>query len=124
LKLLERPACAEFQVSVLNVLRASLPPLIAAGRIDEVIRIWRDSVRKLAIIIVPSFTFLVCFANRFITTLFTSSYAASVHVFHIYLLVLPQYMLVLSVVPQVVWQKRGLNLYVVAISWPATLCSA
>jgi len=112
---LEIPLDTIFQVSVLNVLRASLPPLIAAGRIDEVIQIWRDSVRKLAIIIVPSFTFLICFANRFITTLFTSSYAASVHVFHIYLLVLPQYMLVLSVVPQVYGRTR-LNLYVVAIS--------
>ncbi len=112
---LEIPLDTIFQVSVLNVLRASLPPLVAAGRIDEVIRIWRDSVRKLAIIIVPSFTYLVCFANRFITTLFTSSYAASVRVFHIYLLVLPLYMLVLSVVPQVYGRTR-LNLYVVAVS--------
>src|SRR5437660_1517769 len=112
---LEIPLDTIFQVSVLNVLRASLPPLVAAGRIDEVIRIWRDSVRKLAIIILPSFTFLVCFANRFITTLFTSSYEASVRVFHIYLLVLPLYMLVLSVVPQVYGRTR-LNLYVVAAS--------
>jgi O-antigen/teichoic acid export membrane protein len=112
---LEIPLDTIFQVSVLNVLRASLPPLVAAGRIDEVIQIWRDSVRKLAIIIVPSFTFLVCFANRFITTLFTNAYQASVHVFRIYLLVLPLYMLVLSVVPQVYGRTR-LNLYVVAIS--------
>src|SRR5437016_4053796 len=117
---LEIPLDTIFQVSVLNVLRASLPPLVAAGRIDEVIRIWRDSVRKLAIIIVPSFTFLVCFATRFITTLFTDSYQASVHVFPIYLLVLPQYMLVLSVVPQVYGRTR-LNLYVVAI---AVACNA
>jgi O-antigen/teichoic acid export membrane protein len=112
---LEIPLDTIFQGSVLNVLRASLPPLVTAGRIDEVIRIWRDSVRKLALIIVPSFTFLVCFADRFITTLFTNAYHASVHVFHIYLLVLPLYMLVLSVVPQVYGRTR-LNLYVVATS--------
>lgn len=118
---LEIPLDTIFQASVLNVLRASLPQLVSEGRTGEVIRIWRDSVRKLALIIVPSVVFLVCFAERFITGLFTDTYAESVQVFRIYLMVLPLYMLVLSVVPQVYGRTR-LNLYVVAVSVTANAC--
>jgi len=117
---LEIPLDTIFQSSVLNVLRASLPGLVMDGRLDEVIRIWRDSVRKLALVVIPSFVFLVMFAERFITTLFTHQYQASVHVFRIYLLLVPLHMLVLSVIPQV-YGKTRLNLYVVAT---AVACNA
>jgi O-antigen/teichoic acid export membrane protein len=110
---LEVPLDSIFQAPVLNVLRASLPPLIKQGRSEEIIRIWRDAVRKLALIVVPAFFFLLVFAGRFITTLFTHRYAASVAVFRIYLFLLPLHMLVLSVVPQVYGRTR-LNLYVIA----------
>lgn len=110
---LEIPLDSVFQASVLNVLRASLPPLLREGRMDEVVRIWRDSVRKLALIVVPSFIFLQFFSSQFITTLFTSRYEPSVHVFRIYLMLLPTHALVLSVVPQVFGRTR-LNLYAAA----------
>jgi O-antigen/teichoic acid export membrane protein len=61
----------------------------------------------------PSFVFLWFFADRLITALFTRRYEASVQVFHIYLLVVPLYMFIVSVVPQV-FGKTHLNLYVVA----------
>lgn len=112
---LEIPLDSILQASVLNVLRASLPPLVMQGRIDEVIQVWRDSVRKLALIVVPSFIFLMFFAARFITTLFTESYGDSVAVFRIYVLLIPLHMLVVSVVPQVYGRTR-LNLYVVAVA--------
>ncbi|HEV2441138.1 MAG TPA: oligosaccharide flippase family protein [Steroidobacteraceae bacterium] len=111
---LEIPLDSIFQASVLNVLRASLPALIGEGRIDEVVRIWRDSVRKLALIVVPCFIFLQFFSERFITTLFTQRYEESVHVFRIYLFLLPLHALVLSVVPQVFGRTR-LNFYVAAV---------
>jgi len=110
---LEIPLDTIFQGSVANVLRASLPALIREGRLDEVVRIWRDSVRKLALVMIPSFVFLVCFAARLITTLFTHRYEASIQVFRIYLLVLPLYMFILNATPQVFGRTR-LNLYVVA----------
>lgn len=110
---LEIPLDSVFQASVLNVLRASLPPLLSEGRLDEVVRIWRDSVRKLALIVVPCFVFLQFFAARFITALFTARYEPSVHVFRIYLLLLPMHALVLSVVPQVFGRTR-LNFYAAA----------
>lgn len=109
---LEVPLDTIFQGSVANVLRATLPVLIREGRLDEVVRLWRDSVRKLALIMIPSFVFLMVFADRLITTLFTKHYEASVRVFHIYLLVLPLDMLILNAVPQVFGRTR-LNLYVV-----------
>ena len=112
---LEIPLDSIFQASVSNVLRASLPALASEGRTDEIIRIWRESVRKLAIIMIPSFVFLFCFAGMFITTLFTSRYAESTHVFRIYVCMMPLYMLVLSIVPQV-YGKTRLNLYVVCVA--------
>ena len=112
---LEIPLDVIFQSSVLNVLRASLPALVQEGNIAEVIRIWRESVRKLALIVIPSLVFLSFNAGLFITVLFTSQYAESVNVFHVYLGLLPLHMLVLSVVPQVYGRTR-LNLYVVAIA--------
>lgn len=110
---LEIPLDSVFQASVLNVLRASLPSLVSEGRMDEVVRIWRDSVRKLALIVVPCFVFLQFFARRFIIILFTARYEPSVHVFRIYLLLLPLHALVLSVVPQVFGRTR-LNFYAAA----------
>ena len=110
---LEVPLDTIFQGSVANVLRATLPALIREGRLEEVVRLWRDSVRKLALIMIPSFVFLMVFADRLITTLFTQRYQASVQVFHIYLLVLPLDMFILNAVPQVFGRTR-LNLYVVA----------
>lgn len=112
---LEIPLDSIFQASVATVLRATFPALINEGRLDEVVRIWRDSVRKLALIVIPSFVFLMCFADRIIVTLYTKRYEASVSVFHIYLLALPLYMFILSVVPQVFGRTR-LNLYVVGIA--------
>jgi O-antigen/teichoic acid export membrane protein len=110
---LEIPLDSIFQGSVASVLRATLPALIAEGRLEEVARIWRDSVRKLALIMIPSFLFLTVFADTLITTLFTRRYQASVQVFHIYLLVLPLDMFILNAIPQVFGRTR-LNLYVAA----------
>jgi O-antigen/teichoic acid export membrane protein len=109
---LEIPLDSIFQVSVANVLRASLPALVTQRRYGEVARIWRESVRKLSLIILPCFIFLIAFAGRLITTLFTARYTASIQVFHIYLLALPLNCFVLSVIPQVCGKTR-LTLYVV-----------
>jgi O-antigen/teichoic acid export membrane protein len=110
---LEVPLDTIFQGSVANVLRASLPPLVKDGRLDDVIRILRGCVRQLGLVMIPSFIFLMFFADRVITTLFTKQYEASVRVFHIYILMIPLYMFILSAIPQVFGRTR-LNLYVVA----------
>ena len=110
---LEIPLDVIFQASVANVLRASLPPLIRQGNMAEVVRVWREAVRKLAIIVLPSFVFLFGFSHDFITLLFTNKYVESVNIFRIYLCLLPLYMFVFSVIPQV-FGKTKLNLYIAA----------
>ncbi len=108
---LEIPLDVIFQASVANVLRASLPPLVRDGNLTEVVRVLRESVRKLSIIVLPSFVFLYGYSEQFITVLFTADYAESVHVFRIYLWLVPLNMLILSPIPQIFGKPR-LNLYI------------
>jgi len=117
---LEIPLDVIFQASVANVLRATFPALIRDGKIAELIRIWRESVRKLAMIVLPSFAFLLIYSHEFITLLFTDRYAESVHIFRIYLFLMPLHMFVLSLIPQA-YGKTRINLYVVAGSAAANL---
>jgi O-antigen/teichoic acid export membrane protein len=112
---LEIPLDVIFQASVANVLRATLPALVAAGAYAEIVRIWRASVRKLALIVIPSTVFLFAFADLFITTLFTAKYHESVAVFRIYVAHLPLHMVVVSLIPQVFGRTR-LNLKVVFVA--------
>jgi O-antigen/teichoic acid export membrane protein len=117
---LEIPLDSIFQASVANVLRASLPSLVRDGNHVEIARLIRESIRKLAIIVLPSFVFLFGYSHEFITVLFTQQYAESVMIFRIYLLLVPLHMFVLSLVPQV-FGKTKLNLYIVILSTGALL---
>jgi O-antigen/teichoic acid export membrane protein len=103
-----------FQASVADVLRASLPPLIQRDDLREVARLLREAVRKLALIMLPSFVFLFGFAQEFVTLLFTNQYADSVRVFRIYTFAIPLFMFVLSLVPQVFGRTR-INLNIVIV---------
>ena len=109
---LEIPLDVIFQASVANVLRASLPPLVRDGNLTEVVRVMREAMRKLSIIVLPSFVFLLGHSEQFITLLFTTRYAESVHVFQIYVWLVPLHMLVLSPIPQIFGKPR-INLYIV-----------
>jgi O-antigen/teichoic acid export membrane protein len=112
---LEIPLDVIFQASVANVLRATLPPLVTAGAYQEIVRIWRASVRKLALVIIPSAVFLFAFAELFITALFTPKYLESAAVFRVYVVHLPQYMVVVSLIPQI-FGRTGLNLKVIFVA--------
>jgi len=105
------PFATIFQQAVANVLRAELPALVRDGHLLEVVRIVRESVRKLSIIMLPSFVFLLAHSFEFITVLFTNSYAESVRVFRICVWELPLDMLILSAVPQICGKTR-VNMYV------------
>ncbi|NOY63316.1 MAG: oligosaccharide flippase family protein, partial [Gammaproteobacteria bacterium] len=98
---LELPLDAIFQKSVANVLRATFPPLVKEKKFAEIIEIWRASVRKLALVVLPTFVFLLFFSYEFITLLFTEEYAESVGIFRGYLLLVPLHMFVFSVIPPV-----------------------
>lgn len=109
---LEIPLDAIFQASVATVLRASMPALIREGRHEEVIRLLREGVRKLSIIVLPCFAFLFSYSHDFITVLFTNQYTASVNVFRIYVFLMPLNMFILSPVPPAYGRTR-INFYVV-----------
>ncbi|TFW09437.1 hypothetical protein E4K72_06015 [Oxalobacteraceae bacterium OM1] len=109
---LEIPLDVIFQASVANVLRASLPQMVRDGDLAGVVRLMREAVRKLSIIVLPSFVFLLGHSYEFITLLFTSHYEDSVHVFRIYLWLVPLHMFILSPIPQV-FGKPKINLYIV-----------
>ena len=111
---LEIPLDAIFQASVATVLRASMPALIRDGRHDEVIRLLREGVRKLSLIVLPCFVFLFGFAYEFITVMFTPEYARSVSVFRIYLFLMPLNMFILSPVPPA-YGRTKINFQVVAV---------
>ena len=111
---LEIPLDAIFQASVATVLRASMPGLIREGRHDEVIRLLREGVRKLSLIVLPCFVFLFGFAYEFITVLFTPEYAKSVNVFRIYLFLMPLNMFILSPVPPA-YGRTKINFHVVVV---------
>ncbi|MEP6501849.1 MAG: oligosaccharide flippase family protein, partial [Betaproteobacteria bacterium] len=111
---LEIPLDAIFQASVATVLRASMPALIRDGRHDEVIRLLREGVRKLSLIVLPCFVFLFGFAYEFITVLFTPEYVRSVPVFRIYLFLMPLNMFILSPVPPAYGRTR-INFNVVVV---------
>jgi O-antigen/teichoic acid export membrane protein len=110
---LEIPLDAIFQASVATVLRASMPGLIREGRHDEVVRLLREGVRKLSLIVLPCFVFLLAYAHEFITVLFTQQYAPSVNVFRIYVFLMPLNMFILSPVPPA-YGRTTINFYIVA----------
>ena len=105
------PFATIFQQAVANVLRAEMPPLVRDGKLTEAVRIVRESVRKLSIIVLPAFIFLLAHAYQFITVLFTKSYAESVSVFRIVVWELPLDTLILSAIPQIFGRTRA-NMYI------------
>ena len=111
---LEIPLDSIFQASVSTILRASMPALVREGNHAEIVRLLREGVRKLSLVVLPCFVFLFGFAYEFITTLFTPEYARSVSVFRIYLFAMPLNMFILSPVPSAYGRTR-INIHVVAI---------
>jgi len=111
---LEIPLDSIFQASVATVLRAALPALIRAGRHDEVVRLMHEGVRKLSLIVLPCFVFLLFYSHEFITTLFTTEYERSVSVFRIYVFLMPLNMFLLSPIPPA-YGRTKVNLHVVAV---------
>lgn len=108
---IELPLDTILQASVANVLRASLPPLARDGNLGEMVRLVRAAVRKLSLIVVPAFVFMMAFSREFVVTAFTAKYVESVDIFRLYLLLVPLQSLVLSPVPQAFGLTR-INLYI------------
>ena len=69
-----------------------LPKLVDCYRNREFVKllaIWHLSIEKVALIVFPSFIFLLICAQQIITLLYTQSFAESIIIFRIYLFILP-----------------------------------
>jgi len=84
------PAC--------NVMMVRMAEEIAEGSHRQVLAIWRDTTRKLALVFIPLFALLVVASRDMILLLFTERYAAAV----------PIFILWAAVVPLAVFQTDGL----------------
>jgi len=101
---IEIPLASVLQNSVMMVLRTELPKLVAENRFQEIREIWGESVRKMAIILLPIFIYLFINAEQVVVFLFTEKYRQSVSVFSLSLFLLPGQVANFSVVP-VVFKK-------------------
>jgi len=59
------------------------------GKISNILYLWQESMRKVALVFFPLFVFTFIFAEQIITLLFTSEYLDSVSIFRIYLILIP-----------------------------------
>jgi O-antigen/teichoic acid export membrane protein len=75
--------------SVFDIVVPQFSKLYKQLRFSELIKLWHEGVRKLALLFYPAFIFLILFAYELITILFPEAYSGSVPVFTIYLFILP-----------------------------------
>ena len=75
--------------SVMTVVMPELSKLHKEGRYDDLLRLWHESMRKVALILFPLSVFLFISARSFITLLYSETYADSANIFRIYLFLLP-----------------------------------
>lgn len=107
----EVPLDVIVQASVANILRARLPYLIKTNDYPEIIRLWKESVRKQALIVLPVFAFFAVNAGIIIPLVFTEAYMESISIFRIYLLSMPLQIVCLSLFPQS-FGKTKINFYI------------
>ncbi len=82
--------------SVGSVMIPKMSQLQDEDRKGEMLRLTVTATQKLAFFYFPLFAFLMLTANEFITTLFTSQYAASAAIFRVNLFALPLFSLVVD----------------------------
>ncbi len=90
-------AVGAFELPLVSILRKtsstiSKPRLVALyreQRVDEVMALFREVVRKIAVLALPCFVFLFMMSESFIRLLYTDTYLPSVPIFRVYLLMIP-----------------------------------
>jgi len=75
--------------SISSIIFPEMSRHLAEGNPHKAAELWAESIRKQAMVAIPTFIFLMIFAVEFTVTLYGRKYAESAGVFRIYLLVLP-----------------------------------
>lgn len=92
----ELPIVSLITSSFASVVFPEISRLYANGRGLDVAHLIRDVVRTTSMFIIPTFSFLLFFAEEFVVILFSEKYVESTPIFRIYLLFLPVRVLVYS----------------------------
>lgn len=94
--------------SVCGVLLPRLSGLCAEGKMDELIELYRDSIRKMLLALLPLSGLLFTVRFEFITTLFSARYVESVSIFAVFVWIIPTYAILSALVLQAVGHNRFL----------------
>lgn len=84
---LDIPFLAEISNSIGSVLVPKMAGMYHSGEKNELIALWRETIRKSALLFMPVFTLFFVLAQALIVTLYTRDYIEAVKVFQIYLFV-------------------------------------
>lgn len=85
----EIPLLRTITFSAGNVILPDVTRLYLSGEFDQIIKIWRSSVLKLSLLLIPITMFLYFHAVDIITILFSSKYLESTRIFKFYIMVIP-----------------------------------
>lgn len=86
---MEFPLVGLISSSIYSVLFPEISRLMGEGRKDKVLELWKRTVEKSMLIIMPIFGAAMIISYPLITTLYTNRYEASVPIFQIYLFLIP-----------------------------------
>lgn len=122
-------AIGAFELPLVGILRKTSstiakPRLVALyreQRVDEVMALFRAVVRKVAVIALPCFVFLLMMSEPLIRVLYTDTYLPSLPIFRVYLLLIPLSCAAFNILIQTTGNTRPvmvLSLLYVVISIP------
>lgn len=85
----EIPVIGMITGSIATIILVEMRQLIAAGKSDEALILFRKAALKSAPILIPLMFFLLIMSKQFIEVIYSAKYSESVQFFRIYLLILP-----------------------------------
>jgi O-antigen/teichoic acid export membrane protein len=85
----EIPLLGMLTVSVSTALMPNLVALFKDGRVDEMAGVYRASVRRVSLVILPAFVILLVISQEFILTMYGPKYSWAWYPFVVYLFILP-----------------------------------
>lgn len=81
------------------ILRVKFSELFKEKQFDNIVTIWKQAIRKQALIIFPLVFFLIIFADKFIVSFFTIEYSESIKIFQILMIGTFMHAISTSVIP-------------------------
>lgn len=75
--------------SVLSVITPNLVKYWGDGQREQMLNLWHESIRKIALFMLPLMSFFLIFSREAIIVLFSSAYVESAQIFRILLLLIP-----------------------------------